>query len=165
MGRVGLLWLCGFAVGCAGSSWNGSIYDDGVVRYRVGERASGFERVEVEDNDLAFHDRRLGTISVNSTCSEYEDVPPQALLNHLLFGMEERNFRLEEEVTLDGRGAAHAIVDVSLDGVPISLEIYMLRKDGCVYDLTLTSARSRFAEARRAFATFVRGFSVLETRL
>ncbi len=154
-----LAWGCG-----ASASFRDGVYDDGTVRYRVGPRA-GFERVEVEDNDLAFFNRHLGTITINSTCSEYEDVPQDALLNHLLFGTRERNFRVDEVLTLDGRGAKHVVVDVELDGVPLTLEIYLVKKDGCVYDLSHVSARSAPAEGQHAFRSFVAGFRVLETRL
>ena len=150
---------------CGGASFAQGVYDDGTVRYRVGGVASGWERVEVEDNDLAFTHQTLGTISVNSTCVDYEDVPEQALMNHLLFGMRERQYRLEETVTLDGRGALHAVVDLELDGVPLTLEIFVLKKDGCVYDMSLIAGRAAFEQARPAFASLVRGFEVLRTSL
>ncbi|MGD8858934.1 MAG: hypothetical protein PVI30_02915 [Myxococcales bacterium] len=152
-------------VGCGGASLSGDIYDDGTVRYRVGPRGGGFERVEVEDNDLAFFHPDLGTISVNSTCRDYEDVPETALMNHLLFGTREQDFRLEETVTLDGRGARHVLVDLELDGVPLTLEVFLLRKDGCVYDISHVAARNAPPAAREAFHRLVSGFAVLSTDL
>ena len=134
-----------------------------MVRYRVGSPGPGWERIQVEDNDIAFHHDELGTVSINSTCTDYEDVPEEALLNHLLFGMRERTFRSEETVTLDGRGALHAIVDVELDGVPITLELYVLKKDGCVYDMTLIASRALFERARTDLARLIAGFHVLRT--
>jgi hypothetical protein len=151
--------------GCgASASFADNVYDDGTVRYRVGP-LSGFQRVEVEDNDLAFFNRQLGTISINSTCTEYEDVPEDALLNHLLFGTRQRNYRVDETTTLDGRGAKHVVVDLELDGVPLTLEVFLVKKDGCVYDLTHTTARNVPPQARERFLAFVEGFAVLDTRL
>ena len=150
-----LAWGCG-----ASASFRDGVYDDGTVRYRVGPRA-GFERVEVEDNDLAFFNRHLGTITINSTCSEYEDVPQDALLNHLLFGTRERDFRVDEVLTLDGRGAKHVVVDVELDGVPLTLEIYLVKKDGCVYDVVLDAPPTHFADALSGYQTLLAGFDVL----
>ena len=156
----------GLALACgASASFERGIFDDGVVRYRVGTPASNWRRVEVEDNDLAFHDDALGTISVNSTCEDYEDVPQAALLNHLLFGTSARTFRLEETTTLDGRGARHAIVELELDGVPLTLEVYLVNRDGCVYDLVYTAARDAYPRGQAAFVRFVRDFSVLDTKL
>lgn len=159
------LALIAASAGCATAQFRAGIYDDGVVRYQVGELDRRFERVEIGDNDLAWHSRGLGTISVNSTCTNYEDVPSIALLNHLLFGTGERKYRVEETTTLDGRGALHVIADVELDGVPVSLDLYVLKKDGCVYDLSHICKRETFAQAQPLFAGFVSQFKVLQTRL
>jgi hypothetical protein len=152
-------------IGCASASFSGGIYDDGVVRYHVGEPKPGWARIEVAGNDVAFHHARLGTISINSTCTDYEDVPEQALMNQLLFGTRERLYRVEETVTLDGRGALHTVVDLELDGVPLTLEVYLVKKDGCVYDLAHISSRRGFELGRNDFQTVLQGFRVLRTKL
>lgn len=150
--------------GCGGASFDHQVFDDGRVRYRIGTRPLGYTRVEVGRNDLAFFEPTLGTIAVNSTCEDYEDVPERALMNHLLFGTRERVFRVEEVVTLDGRGALHSVVDAELDGVPVTLDVYVLKKDGCIFDLSRTSSRAAFGAGRRQFEDFARGFAVLQTR-
>jgi hypothetical protein len=152
-------------LGCASVSFQDGIYDNGTVRYRVGMLGSDWQRVEVDDNDLAFHHAQLGVIAVNSTCTDYEDVPEVALVNHLLFGTSERDFRVEETITLDGRGARHVIVDVELDGVPLTLDIFLLKKDGCVYDITFTASRTSHPQGQPLFNAFVQRFAVLATNL
>jgi hypothetical protein len=149
-------------LGCGGSSFQNGVYEDSQARYRVGALPAGWRRVELEDNDLAFYRSGMGTISVNATCSEYEDVPRIALVNHLLFETTERNFLREEVVELDGRGARHVIVQVELDGVPVELELFVMKKDGCVFDLGHVRSRSADREARRSFLAFVSHFAVLE---
>jgi hypothetical protein len=169
--NASLPWLVALAAisggfGCGSSaSFNQGVYDDGMVRYQVGQLGPGWRRVEVEDNDLAFHNDALGTVSINSTCTDYEDVPEEALLNHLLFGMRERNYRTEETVSLDGRGALHAVIDLELDGVPLTLELYVLKKDGCVYDMSLIASRSEFERARGDLARLISSFHVLHTAI
>jgi hypothetical protein len=163
---VCFLGLLVFAGACGGgATFQNGIYDNGTVRYRVGDVGQGFERVQVNDNDLAFFHRRLGTIAINSTCEDYEDVPERALMNHLMFGTRERVYRTEQVVTVDGRGALHSVIDLELDGVPLTLEVYLVKKDGCVYDLSRVSSRESFEAGRDSFATFVRGFAVLATRI
>jgi hypothetical protein len=158
------LWL--LATGCgASATFRNGIFDDGTVRYHVGSPGPGWERIAVGDNDLAFNNHQLGTISANSTCREYNDVPEQALMNELLFGTRERVFRLEETITIDGRGAQHTVVDLELDGVPITLEIFLVRKDGCIYDLSRISSRTAFELGRPALITFVNGFHVIHTQI
>ena len=169
--RHNLLGLLAFVVwaggGCASSSFSNNVFDNGVVRYQVGSVGSDWERVAIEDSEvLAFRNAALRTtVSVTATCDEYEDVPEAALLNHLLFGMQERVFRMEETITVDGRGALHTVVDVQLDGVPMTLEIYLLKKDGCVYDVTLIASRTDFERARAGLHRLVSGFKVLRTTL
>ena len=169
--RLKLLGLLAFVLcagsGCGASTFRDGVFDNGVVRYHVGQPGQGWEQVTIEDSEvLAFRHAALRTtVSITATCDEYEDVPEAALLNHLLFGMQQRVFRLEETITLDGRGALHTVVDVELDGVPKTLEIYLLKKDGCVYDMTLIASRTDFERARDGLAKLVSGFHVIRTSL
>lgn len=157
-----LVFAC--LLGCGGGVLHDGVYEDDYARYRVGALSSEWRRVELPDNDLAFHRRGMGTISVNSTCSDYEDVPAAALVNHLLFDTTERHFLSEETVTLDGRGARHVLVQVELDGVPVELELFVLKKDGCVFDLGHVRSLGSDPAARRSFLDFVARFAVLEVR-
>lgn len=150
--------------GCAGSSLRNGVYQDDQARYRIGQLPAGFERVELADGDLAFHRRGDGTISVNATCTDYEDVPLPALVNHLLFETTERRFLIEETVTLDGRAARHVLVQAELDGVPIELELYVMKRDGCVIDLAHVRTPAASAASRELFRAFVARFSLLEVR-
>lgn len=157
--------LCALAAaGCAGSSLRDGVYTDDQARYRIGALPARFERVRGYAGDLAFHHRGEGTISVNATCEGYEDVPLAALVNHLLFDTAERRFVVEETVTLDGRAARHVVVRLELDGVPLELELYVMKKDGCVIDLSHVRAVDAPPEARAAFHAFVARFALLEVR-
>jgi hypothetical protein len=149
-------------VGCASTSFDGSLFSKRQVAYRVGELGPDWKRVELEDADLAFTAPGKGSIGVHASCRNYDDVPQSVLLNHLLFGTTHREYRLEEEVTLDGRGARHAVVEAELDGVPIRLDLYVLTRSGCVFDLSYVSGTS--APAAAEFERFVQGFHVEEVR-
>lgn len=149
------------AVGCA-PYFDGALFRKSEVEYRVGSLEPGFARVDVQGNDLAFYKRDAGTIAVNATCREYDDVPQAALLNHLLFGTSNRQYLVDEEVVLDGRGARHAVVEAELDGIPVRVEIYLLTRSGCVFDLSYISDRG--APAAPAFGRFARDFRVLAVR-
>ena len=157
---VALSCACG-----ASESFRDRIFDNGTVRYRVGKLERGFERVDVGDNDLAWHDATYGTVSVNATCTEYEDVPARALMNQLLMGTTERAYRVDETVTVDGRAAQHVIADLALDGVPVRINVYLVVKDGCVYDLMHIAERERAERAQPVFERFVNGFAVLHSRV
>ena len=164
-GACSLFAVVGCLSGCAGATFRDGVYEDEYVKYRVATSLPGFSRAEVGDNDLAFHRDGYGTIGVNSTCTEYEDVPDVALVNHLLFDTTSRRFTTEETVTLDGRGARHVVARVELDGVPVEIELYVMKKDGCVFDLTHVRSVSAPPEVREVFLEFVQRFSVLQVRL
>jgi hypothetical protein len=151
-------------LGCGGATFRDGVYRDEHATYRIGTLPEGFRQVEVDDNDLAFHRDGHGTISVNTTCTDYEDVPLPALVNHLLFDTTERRFVLEETVTLDGRAARHVVVAAELDGVPVELELYVMKKDGCVIDLSHVRTSRASEAARASFRAFVARFALLEVR-
>lgn len=149
---------------CGGASFQQGVYADEFTRYRVGALSPDWKAVQADGNDLAFYRSNMGTIAVNSTCQEYDDVPLSALVNHLLFDTTERDVRIDETVTLVGRGAKHLLVNLELDGVPLQVELFVLRKDGCVFDLSHISARDVDPSAREAFLAFVGGFDVLKVQ-
>ncbi len=159
-------WLLAVAmIGCGAASFRGGVYQDEHVRYRVGDLPATWRRVSVDDCDLAFVHRGAGTISVNSTCTDYEDVPATALMNHLFFDTTEREHAVDEVVTLDGRGARHAVVRFELDGVPLEAEIFVLAKDGCVFDLSHIRGTDVDAGQRAVFSDFVSRFAVTRVTL
>ena len=158
-----VLW-CALASACAGPSFRQGVFSSATTTYRVGTLGPEWEPMHVSGNDLAFHRAGLGTISVNSTCEDYEDVPSTALLNHLLFETTARRYLIEETVALDGRGARHALVRAELDGVPLELELFVMKKDGCVFDLAHIRRPDAPAADRASFLNFVQHFAVLQVK-
>jgi len=151
--------LGGACVGCAPRArFDGTSFRKRDVAYRIGSLSPAWGRVHVKGNDLAFHRPSFGTVSVNARCEGYDDVPLRVLLNQLLFGTTRRVYRTDEEVTLDGRGALHAITEAELDGVPVRLETYLLVRSGCLFDLDYVSDSS--APGRDEFTRFVQEFHV-----
>lgn len=160
--RLGVVLLSLLGAGCARVHFDGSTVEKRLVSYRVGQLEPSWLQIHVEGTDLAFYRRGHGSIAVNATCEGYDDVPHEALVNHLLFGTTHRAYLLEEDVTLDGRGARHALIDAELDGVPVRAEVYLLTRAGCVFDLSYVSDRA--ARGRAAFTRFVEQFRVRAVR-
>jgi hypothetical protein len=128
------------------------------VAYLVGELGPAWQRADVAGSDLVFHREGHGSIAVTATCHDYDDVPVEALVQHLLFGSTERVYLTDEEVTLDGRGARHTLVKAELDGVPVQLEMYVLVRDRCVFDLSHVGRAG--APSDPDFTRFVQAFHV-----
>lgn len=151
------------SAGCGGGArLRGSVYRDDEASYRIGPVASSWTALDVEgEGDLAWHDARAGAvIHVNASCDPGADVPLTALTNHLLAGFTQRELVTEELVPLDGREALRTHVRARFDGVPRELLLYVMKKNGCVYDLGLvTPTGAAFEDALLSFEPFVAGFS------
>jgi len=156
-----LLAVVLFAAGCGGASFSDQVYRDAEARYRVGEVGSGWRRVDIDQNDLAWHDERTGAVvQVNATCDPFQDVPLSALTNHLLIGFTDREWRSSEAVPLDGREALRSHLVAKLDGVPRELLFYVLKKDRCTYDFALIAPPGEpYRQAEAEFERLVAGFT------
>jgi hypothetical protein len=153
---------------CSGSEVRvrGNEVSAGGLRYAFGPVASSWRPVEVESNDVAWFDEvSHGVAHVDHTCDRAMDAPLPSLVQHLLIGFTQRETVLEETVPFDGREARHVVVNARLDGVPRALELYVMKKDGCVYDLGFVAPPERFDSGRAAFSAFVRGFRTVQSPL
>ena len=80
-------------------------------------------------------------IQGNATCRDDADPAPLGSLTaHLLIGYTDRRTRSTEHVAVDGREALRSVIDARLDGVPVVLDLYVLKRNGCVFDLSLAAA-------------------------
>ncbi|HWE26459.1 MAG TPA: hypothetical protein VHB97_00575 [Polyangia bacterium] len=97
----------------------------------------------------------------NSECVAEHDAPLQVATNTLLIGFTERQVVHEELVPLAGREALHRRMRAKLDGVALALDVFVLKKDGCIYDLVYLSPPESVARGAPAFARFVAGFDTV----
>ncbi len=146
---------------CGGPRFDGRTYDDERVRYDVGTLSGDWRRLDVSrQNDLAWRNDELDAIvQVNASCEPDGDAPLSALMQHLLIGFTEREIVSQETLPFDGREALRGHVRAKLDGVPRELVLYVMKKDGCVYDLALIASRAEnVPAAAAAFDDFARAF-------
>ena len=159
--------LVGFLVACSacgGSSvaFDGHEYRNGKVAFRVGEVPSSWRRLEVTDATLAFRDdAREASVLLNARCGEKDgDVPLVSLTGQLILGTTDREFEKEETIPFDGREARHSVLKAKLDGVLLRYDIYVEKKDGCVYDFVYVSPPDH-ADGSPDFEHFVGDFRTL----
>lgn len=140
--------------------FDGTTYRDGGIGFRVSRPPSGWRPLRGSGAALAFHDVASdATIAVNARCgADAEDVSLATLTNHLFLRFTDRAVLDEQVIPLDARDALHSVVVAKLDGVPQKFSIYVLKKDGCVYDLMYLSRPERFDFGVRAFDDFARSF-------
>lgn len=148
--------------GQKGPSWAKGEYRDGRVAFAVQELPSSFRAISMPHAVLAFRDDARGaSVLLNARCQdEGEGTPLVALTNHLLMGTTERDVQEQTLEQLDGREALHSVVIAKLDGVPYAFDVFVLRKNGCIYDF-VHLAPAGGAASTAEFRAFARSFRTL----
>ncbi|MDP9034096.1 MAG: hypothetical protein M3O50_04775 [Myxococcota bacterium] len=156
------LVLCvALATACAhGDQLSRGLFRKGPVTVHMGEWPISWKRVAVDGADLAFRDdARAASVLIDVHCGERDDDAPLSVLTtHLIMGTTERDFQSQETAPFDGREALHTLMRAKLDGVSLRYDIYVMKKDGCVFDLVYVAGPERFAEGTRDFEGFVAAF-------
>lgn len=113
----------------------------------------------MRENDLAFMAKdSTHSMAINSTCEGHEDAPLAVLTQHLLMGFTDRTRVSQELRPMDGRESLQSHYQARLDGVPIELLLVVMKKDGCVYDLTYLAPKGRFDEKLDSFERLLQQF-------
>ena len=99
-------------------------------------------------------------ILAHATC---EGKPPSrpllVLARHLTFGLEGRKSLEYEEVTMAGRPGIRMLLEGRLNGMSVTVEAYVLKGEGCVYDLVYVAPPADFAAGQAAFRELVGSFA------
>ncbi|MDB4968488.1 MAG: hypothetical protein JWN44_4177 [Myxococcales bacterium] len=164
---VGLACAGALVAGCAHSHPKGH-FDAaagkvcaGQVCYTTGALPSGWRLVHQEGASIGFFNEAVGAvIEANATCrDDAEAAPLPTLTRQLLIGYTDRKIEKQETVPLAEREALRTRVDAKLDGVPMALDLYVLKRNGCIFDLSYAAPPDAFARGSGDFARFVDGFS------
>lgn len=130
----------------------------GGVAFRVGPLDGAWQRARVDSERVAFHHPDGGTISASVDCRS-ADAPLSILTNHLLLGLDKRQILREEPLQLDGRAALRSRVAGQVEGVPVVMDLVVVQKARCVYDLQLVGSDATVDRHAAAFARFFGGFA------
>ncbi len=153
-------WL---PLSCASTSFDGQIYKNDELAFRVGPRPADWRALESDSALLAFRDdAHAATVAVNGRCGkDGDDVPLQALTHHLFLHFTDRRVLSQDIVSLDGRDALRTEMVAELDGVRKHFSVYVIKKDGCVYDFVYIGEQNAGDAGRAEFERFVQGFATL----
>jgi len=148
---------------CAGSGYfkHGVFYGKEAAYKLTPLDERGWQRIGISDNDLAWEGKGGELIAVNATCSGHGDPSLQVLTNHLLIGFEDRVVRQRETLEIAGRAALRTQVEASIDGVGRELELLVLKRDGCVYDMSYVAPPSSFQASLPVFRSLVESFEAM----
>ena len=164
--RLAPIWALVALVACSGTpkkSFDGAVYRDGLVAFQVPPAPAGWRAVQVTEASLAYRDDAHGaSILLNARCRRPDEgTPLLALTNHLLMGSTTREIVSQETVPFDGREALHTKLRAKWDGVSISFDIYVMKKDGCIYDFVYMGDPAAYDVGAADFEAFVGGFRTL----
>lgn len=155
--------MLGAVVSCGGSGFDGHVFRSEEVVFRVGSIPEQWHRIDAGETVLAFRDDRTpASIAVTGRCGkDGDDVPLESLTHHLFLEFTERRIESQTRINLDGREALHTDLLAKLDGVEKRFTIFVLKKNGCVYDFMHIAPPGAPTESRQRFVTFVEGFSTI----
>jgi hypothetical protein len=99
-----------------------------------------------------------GIIEIRGQCEEQGDSSLEQYLDHLRIDWTGWSVQEMAQERLQGRAALRAVVVAELDGVPRKLEFWVLKKNGCLFDLRYGAEPASFpgglADFRRVVAAF-----------
>lgn len=148
------------ALGC-GHGLRDGYFSKGDIRYRVAAPPAGWRQLKLAGNDLAYVSTdKAHSIAVNATCENHEDPPLDVLTQHLLLGFTDRQSLQTETLMLDGREALRSRYVAKLDGIPVDLDLVVMKKDGCVHDFVYLSPVDRGDLQRPVFEQLLKEFHV-----
>jgi hypothetical protein len=151
------------ACGGAGAHFDGGVYRDGPVAFHVGAVPAGWTPVHVERATLAYRDEaHRASILLDGRCQQRDDdVPLLALTDHLVAGTTERAITSQETIPFDAREAMHTRLRAKLDGVPMDYDIFVFKKNDCVYDFVYVGEPGGIDAGAGPFEQFVGTFQTL----
>ena len=151
-----LFMVLAVAPGCMRGLKNG-IYHSKQTHYRIAPPPKPWRSIGARAANLAWLHKDGSLLMANSACKP-SDAPLQALANHLLIGMSDIQVVDKQLQQLSDRQALQLHVQAKLDGVPRSLLIVVLKKDGCVYDVVLVATAENLAKHQNTYEKIVASF-------
>jgi len=148
--RVPTSWDAAAHIACAGSTC-----------FHAGDLGTPWLLVRKEDGAVGFFSPAGGgVVEAKATCrDDAEAAPLSSLTNQLLIGYTDRRVRAVERLLLDGHETLHSVIETKLDGLNVILDLYVTRRNGCIYDLSYAAAPGRYGDGLPAFRRFVAGFA------
>ncbi len=150
----------GLALGCSQTHFDGRTYRVGDMAFVVGDAPPGWRAIEVSDALLAFRDDAAhATVAVHGRCGkDGDDVPLESLTQHLFIHFTEREIVDQRRLPMDGREAMRSEMVAKLDGVSRGFVVYVLKKDGCVYDFLYIGEPTAMKSSAESFDRYVATF-------
>ena len=127
--------------------------------YQIGKLPDYWEPIKDTLADTSYWSKKTGaTILINSLCEKYGSASLFVLTQNILRGIDDLNTEVEEEIMLVERKALHTVATGKIDGVSIKTNIYVMRKDYCIYDFTYQVQAESYSKDVKDFEDLVKSF-------
>ncbi len=139
---------------------NQTVYFDRNHYYKVGALSKDWKQSLQKEPGIVFKNSETeATIATEAICGAgFQDAPLRLLTTNLFSGMADVQRMSEEQWMLSGRAALYTKAMATLDGVPVSLNIVVIKKDNCEFDFYAISIPEYDASVKGEFLGFVKGF-------
>lgn len=153
--------------GCAG--WRGDAYyahrlpldrARKEASFRFGLPGDGWKPVRnLKNTQVAWVNPDVGgVIELHAQCDDQGDSSLDQYTDHLRIDWTSWRVDEQEETRLADRDALRTVVTAELDGIVRRNEFWVLKKNGCLFDLRYSAAPKGFERGQPAFANVVQGF-------
>lgn len=120
--------------------------------------AMPFHKIDESTADGVWQSEKTGnTIAVNSSCRK-EDDSLKSEENSILAGIEHLKSRTSKKIKFDGETADRIHAEGETDGDLVDVELVIVRKDDCTYDLAYVARHVSFNEELGIFEKFLERF-------
>lgn len=138
----------------------GRVYIKHDKYYKVGILPEGWKRMKTGARTISFYNPNYrSSISTDAYCgNSMLDRSLSSLSGDIITAVENRKVVREENFTLDGRDAVRLLMRGGYQGVPVTVDLVIVRKDVCVFDMYATIAPGFEREVVKDFETFFNGF-------
>jgi hypothetical protein len=108
------------------------------------------------------HTQLAAGITISVSCEQARDVPLDILTRHLFFGFKNMQVQQQGPQVLNGVPALETVARARLDGREVQLHSYVVRRDGCIYDMVYFASPQDYSRGEPSFERMMAGFRFLQ---
>lgn len=168
---VTLAWVGALTSVLACGGWDGgALYKERVrlrkrkdpydTTYRIGVPGDGWRPHKQRGSQVAWErDEGAGLMAARAQCHEHGDRSLDHFLDDLRLDFGAWREAPRQRSMFVGREALRTTLTASLDGVPVQMEVVVLKKNGCLFDFWYMAPQRVFSSHLTDFERFLGGFA------
>ena len=123
------------------------------------EPSGNFHRISNSTVDYAWQNSTNGnTLAFLSECNPKSDIPLKTLEDEYLGALDNAQVRSTKELDYNDRDAIQTVATGHVDGVAVSMEVVIFKKNDCNYTLSFVGREKYFSADEQIFQNFMQGF-------